>query len=161
MNLRTNYIKCLVVFVTLTSFVSFQQSSTSLKEQLDAIFECDRFKVSIPHHGGYAASVFGKGVLRLQRQKSDSTYRVCYKDAIDKRKLEFIIDEKEFASFKGLFLKLIDIHNPAKKLSGNCLTIDHNYILEAPGQTLVIKPDKGLSDSNCLLNWIYQKELNN
>ncbi|WP_289054707.1 hypothetical protein [uncultured Carboxylicivirga sp.] len=158
---RINCFMCLIVLLVLASFVSYQQSSIPLEEQLDAIFECDRFKVTIPHHGGYAASIFGKGILRLQRQKSDSTYLVCYKDAIDKRKLEFTIDEKEYCKFKDLFLRLIDIHNPSKKLSGNCLTIDHNYILEATKHTLVIKPDKGQTESNCLINWIYNKELNN
>lgn len=157
---RINYLILMVVFA-LAGFVYHQHSSEKMINQLDAIFACDQFKVTIPHHGGYAATTFGKGILRIHLQTKDSTYQLRYKDAIDRRKLEFIIDKEEYCQLKNLFAKLIEIHNPTKKLSGNCLTIDHNYILETNHQKLVIKPDKDLSESNCLMNWLYSKELNN
>ncbi|MBS2212302.1 hypothetical protein KEM09_12875 [Carboxylicivirga mesophila] len=151
----------LLLLLSLVSWVHQQSAFSQMTDQLASIFESGHVKVTIPHHGGYAATTFGKSVLRIQRQKNDSTYQLKYKDAIDRRKLELIINQQEYDTLKSLFVKLIEIHNPDKKLSGNCMDIDHNFILESSNQTLVIKPEKLLPVHNCVMNWLYSKELNN
>ncbi|MBR8535493.1 hypothetical protein KDU71_07975 [Carboxylicivirga sediminis] len=159
-SLRIIYLLALLL-VVLVGFVHQQPTSSQMTDQLATIFESGHVRVTIPHHGGYAANTFGKSILRIQRQKNDSTYQLKYKDAIDRRKLELIINQQEYDTLKSLFVKLIGIHNPAKKLSGNCLEIDHNFIIESSNQTLVIKPEKLLPEHNCVMNWLYSKELNN
>lgn len=152
-------------FIILTFIISgfglYQDSTTTMLTKLDQIFDADHIKVTIPHHGGYAASFIGNGIMKINLQKKDSTYLIKYKDAIDRRQLEFTIDKNEYKKLKELFIQLIEIHNPHKKLSGNCLSIDQNFILQSSQQSLTIKPEQGWPESDCLINWIYGKELKN
>ncbi len=160
--MKTKIILGFIGLITLTFGFAFVQESKSEKTKiLDTVFMSDRIKITIPHHGGYAATNLGNAVMEIKRHSTDSLFSVLYKDAIDRRKLAFTIDDKEYAKLKSIFIKLIAIHQSSKSLSGDCLTIDKNYILKSKDNELIIKPDKASKDFDCLDQWIYSKELNN
>lgn len=151
----------IILGLGLLAFAQHLDNHDKMIEKLEHIFSSDRIKITIPHHGGYAAAHFGDAVLEIKRHSKDSLFSVLYKDAIDKRKLAFLINKKEYQSLKQQFIKLISIHNTNKSLSGDCLTIDKNYLLRSKQDVLIIKPDKNADDFDCLDHWIYSKELNN
>lgn len=136
-------------------------SQTSKEKLLDAIFAAEQIEITIPHHGGYTASKLGKARLEIKRLKNDTTFALIYKDVIDRRQLIMNINKNEYDNLKNLFLKLIIIHRNNKILSGDCLTIDKNYILKTKDDELLIKPDKNSENFNCIDQWIYNLELKN
>ncbi|MCU4162811.1 hypothetical protein [Carboxylicivirga caseinilyticus] len=156
--------KAINYFITLTALISWgfcliQNSSSGMKQKLDAIFTSDRITIIIEHHGGYTASYLGKSTLLIRKVNNDTTYSVSYKDAIDRKKLAYTINTTELQELKDLVSELIDHHDPNKKLSGDCLTIDKNYQLQSPDESLTIKPAKNYCNSYCVINWIYQHDL--
>nr|WP_321411859.1 hypothetical protein [uncultured Carboxylicivirga sp.] len=156
--------KAINYFITLTALISWgfcliQNSSSSMQQKLDAIFISDKITITIEHHGGFTASNLGKSTLLIHKVKNDSTYSVSYKDAIDRKKLAYTINPTELKELKDLLSELILQHDPNKKLSGDCLTIDKNYKLQSPDESLIIKPAKNYCNSYCVINWIYQHDL--
>ncbi|MCU4174845.1 hypothetical protein [Carboxylicivirga sp. N1Y90] len=151
----------LFICLCLSTIISAQDKANECPAILDSIFGRPCIKIGIPHHGGFTASNLGKAIMEIEHLKSDSSFHVHYKDAIDRRQLDFIIDEKEYQKLKSIFIKLLAIHQANKSLSGDCYIIDKNYILKTKNEVLIIKPDKNSQDFDCLDEWIYAIELKN
>ncbi len=124
------------------------------ENSLNKILNSDKIEITIINHGGYGASEIGRNKLILEKDKNTSDYIAKYDDKLNLKKSKFKINQREMESLKGVFLDLISIHQPNKKLNGDCVVIDKNFVLKSRGNSMIIQPMNNSMESYKFDNWI-------
>lgn len=151
----------IIGFIMLTGFATAKLVTDlpTNENSLNKILNSDKIEITIINHGGYGASEIGRNKLILEKDKNASDYLAKYDDKLNLNTSKFKVNHMEMESLKNVFLELISIHQANKKLNGDCVVIDKNFVLTSKGNTMVIQPMNISLESYKFDNWIHKSTI--
>ncbi len=119
--------------------IGFFSLADNEQKQLNDIFQNDRkIKMEITYHGGYGTAIVGTDKIILKK-KGYRDYTIKYK-GYDGRKFNKTLPRKKIQELKKLLSELVSVHQPGKKLNGNCNIYDRNVFMKGKSGKFIIRP---------------------